>query len=262
MSHPVARLVPVAFLVGCGAGGDGGVDAPPGGDIVGRIQIEEAELGAPSGAIATILAAFEAPDLPSLVDDGTCRIYPFPCEGQVGACAGRPGHSAGPITITGLATSVTLAPNTTTDGYISPGGLPAELFGDTASITAQAPGDEVAGFSLATSGVPPLESGYAGASLGLVPGQPLALTWTAVAGDARIQLRVNWANICHAGAEWYVLICEVADTGSFTVPTSITSHLPTGFSQCGARLARLHRATLPDRPISLEVASSDWFGFF
>jgi hypothetical protein len=248
----------------CGSGGDAddtpGDDGGDGAPAAGFVQIEESELDT-IGAVASIYAGFEDPPAPDLVNDGTCRIYEYPCLGQVGACASPPQHSAGTLAITGLALPVSMTPDAETHSYAAPSGLPDELFTDTAAIRATATGDTVPAFDLQTTGVVPMSSAYVGAELGLTPGQPLALAWDTAADDATIQLRVNWADVCHAGAEWYVLVCEVADAGSFIVPSTITSMLPTGFSHCGARLARMRRATTADGSVELTVASADYFGF-
>lgn len=254
-----AGLVLVLLAVGCGGDDDGPAPA----DTAGRIEIEEAELGG-IGATASIYASFEAPPAADVVNDGTCGVRPRPCLGQVGACASPPQFSAGTIAITGLARAITLVPDGASHFYPSPPGLPAALFADDARVQVTAAGDQVDGFTLETGGVAPLVSPYVDASLGLAPGQPLALTWTAAAGDARIELEVNWASICHAGADWYVLTCDVPDTGAFTVPAAITAALPSasGFGPCGARLARVRRATVPGRDITLTVRSADYVGFF
>ena len=250
-------------VAACGGGGDdGGDDAPPA-ELVGQIRIEETELGSVIGTVGSVYARFEEPDpRPDLVNDGTCRVYEYPCLGSVGACDLPPAFSAGTIAITGLATAITLEPGTETHDYAAPGGLPDDLFADAASITVTADGDTVAGFTLSTMGVTPMQSPYVDAPLGLVPGEALDLTWTAGSGDAEVQLRVNWADLCHAGAEWYVLTCDVADTGTFTVPAAVTGVLPTGFGHCGAQLARFHRATLADPAVELYVANADYFGLF
>ena len=246
------------LVVACGGDDDGG-PVPDG--LVGRIEIEEGELGG-IGETASIYASFEEPGGADLADDGTCRVYPWPCLGQVGACQGPPQYSAGPITIGGLRSAVTLVPNAQSHAYFSPAGLPDDLFADTASITVSAGGDQVDGFELAAGGVVPLRSPYVDQALGLVPGEDLRLTWTPDPGDARIRLKVNWADICHAGATWYVLECETADTGSFLVPAAITAALPGGnFQQCGARLSRVRTAAVAGRDVVLTVASSDFFGF-
>lgn len=256
------RSVMCAVLLAASCGGDDGGDVPA--DLVGTIELEEADLGGVLGGSSSIYASFTARGQPDVIDDGTCRVYPWPCLGQVGACGSPPVYSAGPIALAGLTVPVTLRPDPRSHFYGSPAGLPANLFADAATISATAPGDQVAGFALTVAGVAPLTSPYVDATLGLTPGQPYALTWTPAAGDARVQLKVNWASICHAGAEWYVLACETADTGAFTVPAAITAALPatSGFGPCGARLARIRRASLPDRAVDLVVASSDYFGFF
>ncbi|MBP6845121.1 MAG: hypothetical protein KA201_15320 [Kofleriaceae bacterium] len=247
----------LAALAACAEPGD---DAPA--DVVGTIQIEEADLD-PTLAVASIYATFTEPDQPDRYDDGTCRVYPRPCLGQVGACGSPPQHSAGTLTITGLARPITLVPDGETHSYPSPGGLPADLFADAATIAVSASGGAVPGFSATLTGVTPLVSPYAGASAGVVPGQPHALTWDAASDGARIRFQLNWANICHAGAEWYVLVCEVPDTGSFTIPAAATMALPAaGFGPCGGGLARVRHAALPGRAIDVTVASADYFGFF
>lgn len=253
-----AALSLAIALLGCA---DPAGDDPPA-DVVGTIQIEEADLDS-SLAVASIYATFTEPDEPDRFDDGTCRVYPRPCLGQVGACGAPPQYSAGTLTITGLTQPVTLVPDGETHSYPSPGGLPVDLFADAAAIEVRASGAGVAGFTAMLTGVTPLVSPYAGASAGIVPGQPHALTWDAASDGARIRFLLNWANICHAGAEWYVLVCEVADTGSFTIPAAVTAALPaTGFGPCGGGLARVRHATVPGRAIDVTVASADYFGFF
>lgn len=247
----------LAALVACADPGD---DAPA--DVVGTIQIEEADLD-PTLAVASIYATFTDRDQPDRYDDGTCRVYPRPCLGQVGACGTPPQYSAGTLTITGLARPITLVPDGETHSYPSPGGLPTDLFADAATIAVTASGGSVAGFSATLTGVTPLVSPYAGASAGVVPGQPHPLTWDAASDGARIRFLLNWANICHAGAEWYVLVCEVPDTGSFTIPAAATMALPAaGFGPCGGGLARVRHAAVPDRAVDVTVASADYFGFF
>jgi hypothetical protein len=261
----ITVLALAATVAACGGGGgdDDGDDAPA--ELVGHVRIEETEFGGGLGFVSSIRARFEAADpRPDLVNDGTCRVYQYACLGQVGGCGRPPAFSAGTITITGLATPVTLEPDGETAEYAGPGGLPDELFADAASVTATAGGDTVAGFTLATTAVAPMVSPYADATLGLVPGQPFDLTWTAAAGGAQVQLHVNWADVCHAGAEWYVLDCDVPDTGAFTVPAAITGALPaTGFGQCGAQLIRFRRAMVsePGRAIELFVGNGDYFGY-
>ena len=270
------RLVFVTLLAlnaaaacgGSGGGDDGGGDDSPGPDgpaasVIGRILVEELDLGTGIGIIGSASARFEAPSSePDVLNDGTCRIYEYPCLGSVGACGLPPGLSAGDIQITGLTAAVTLTPNE--NGFYSgPGGLPDDLFADGATITATAAGDEVDAFTLTTTGVEPLASSYVDASLGLVPGQPLDLTWTAGTSGARVQLRINWADICHAGAEWYILECDVPDSGSYSVPATVTGALPTGFGHCGAQLARIRRAETTDgRNIDLVVAHGDSWAWF
>lgn len=251
-------LLGAAAAVGCDGSGDAD-DVPA--DVVGSIEIEEARLD-PSLRVASIYALFTDPPGPDRFDDGACRVYERPCLGQVGACASPPQYSAGPITIAGLAVPVTLVPDPRSHGYPTPS-LPADAFADAAAITVSASGAGVPGFEVTVGGVVPLESPYAGASPALVPGQPRALTWTPAADGARIEFRLNWANVCHAGAEWYVLACDVPDTGAFTIPAAATAALPAdSFGPCGGGLARVRRAAVPGRAVEVRVASADYFGFF
>ena len=65
------------------------------------------------------------------------------------------------------------------------------------------------------------------------------------------------------GAEWYILECDVPDSGSYTVPATVTGALPTGFGHCGAQLARIRRAETTDgRNIDLVVAHGDSWAWF
>ena len=140
-------------LVACGgAGADD--DAPT--DVVGSIQIEESRLDA-SLRVASIYAQFIDPGAPDVWNDGTCRVYEYPCLGQVGACGSPPQYSAGPITVGGLTVPVRLVPDAETHSYSSPG-LPADLFAADAAITVTATGAGVPGFEIATAGVTTLES--------------------------------------------------------------------------------------------------------
>lgn len=263
LAHPAMvnalRTVTLSLLVAaCGGAAD---DGPAPGDVVGAIQIEEARLDATT-AVATIYASFVDPGEAPRFDDGTCVVRRVPCLGSVGACGTPPQYSAGRLDLTGLAQPVTLVPDAETHAYPWPTNLPPDLFADGATIGVTAAGAAVDGFTLATTGVTPLVSPYAGASPGLVPGQPHPLTWTPAADGARIRFLLNWADVCHAGAEWYVITCEVPDTGAFTIPAAATGALPaTSFGPCGGGLARIRRATLADRPISVTVASADYFGF-
>jgi hypothetical protein len=256
------RIAAVLLLAACGGGGGGGPGPDAGddpSDLVGRIAFQETEFG--DGVTASVSVWFNEPDTgPDLVNDGTCRVYEYPCLGSVGACASPPPPSAGTVTITGVSSTLTLTHGAF--GYTLADPLPDDLFADAATISVTATGDEVAAFSVSVGGVTPMVSPYVDATLGLVAGQAYALTWTPGSTDARIQFLVNWNDICHAGAERYVLQCDVADTGAFTVPAAITGALPANFEQCGAQLRRFRRAVVPGRDIELVVATGDFFGYF
>lgn len=70
-----------------------------------------------------------------------------------------------------------------------------------------------------------------------VPGQPHALTWTGAPGE-----RTTYSLIASGSQQSTFVYCRLPDTGSFTVPASVTSRLPAGatYGQIMGRTNREH----------------------
>ena len=178
-----------AVLAACGGG-----NVPD--DLVGSIEIVESQLvGSRS---ASVWARFAARDsYADAANDGLCRVYA--CPGTWGGCEVSRGYSAGRITVTGLAVPLTLELDDQYDAYYTPA-VPADLFADDATITASADGDDTGGFTLTTGGVAPLVSSLATLNDAVFRGEPTTLTWTPVAGDARVRVALAMAEVCHGAS--------------------------------------------------------------
>ncbi len=145
------------------------------------------------------------------VEDNTCQSYPT-------------AQDVGSIHVHGA-----LTPEGTHDFDASPVAhnyqqqLPYAAFveGDVLQIRAEG-GDTVPAFSVASRGIAPLsllDAGYT-----LADGMPFPLTWTpaADAGNARILVKLD---ISHHGGARGKIECELDDTGAYTLPASLASHL-------------------------------------
>jgi len=178
--------------------------------------------------------------LEEVASEGDCRLLrrvnPFcdpPCAGgdvcgQDGDCHPFPLNvSAGPVEIAGTLADpgggpVTIAPNAT-GGYAKTD-VPLPLFEPGASVSLTAPGDVAPAFALHAVGVADLE--LPDETLTMTKGAPLTITWTAAqeppAGAARIYFTIN---VDQHGNSPATLACDVADTGSYTVPASLITQL-------------------------------------
>jgi hypothetical protein len=252
-----------AVLAACGGSSDddadGGDGSPLPADVRGRIEIIEYD-GLDAGFVT---AHFTDAELtPEVARDGDCRIYQQPCLGQVGACAAPEGFSAGTLDITGLWQPLSLEPGWNQTYYAD--SVPRDVFASDAEVTASASGDELDPFTLRAGGVAPLESDLAGADVDPLGDGPATFSWTAGGGDARVRLKINAADVCHAGAHWLVLECDADDTGSLEVTPAILAAIPEGYYGCGGSLSRYRSDVLRDGEVDIEllVASADWFNLW
>ncbi len=131
-------------------------------------------------------------------------------------------------------------------------------------MTPAASGDEIEAFTLNAGGVEPLESDLAGADVDPLGDGPATFSWTAGGGEARVRLKINAADVCHAGARWLVLECDADDTGSLEVTADILAAIPQGYFGCGGYLARYRNDVLRTEELDIEllVASADWFNLW
>ena len=185
--------------------------------------------------------------------EGDCRLMrannPFcdpPCQPDEtcdldGECIPYPVNlDVGTVTITGLNKEVVMEP--------PGGGLPA-LYYDTqmphpgfdpgADIRLTASGNEIDGFQLYGEGFAPLE--IPDEAWVVREGQPLDVSWTAAAGEqVRVLVRFN---IDQHGTTPVEVWCDVEDTGSFSVPSSVMDAL-LGYGVSGFASGNIYRRTV------------------
>jgi hypothetical protein len=168
--------------------------------------------------------------------EGDCRVLKgrmlvcsTPCAvGKVCAgsnmCVDEPTtQDTGTVTVTGLGATQTVS-FIAGQGYYAtlPAGTAFPPFAPDAQVLLKSTGGKYPALSLAGRGVEPLE--FAGTGLLIARGKPLAVSWTAPkkAGSSRIHVSMD---IAHHGGIASRLECDVADTGSTTVPATLINKL-------------------------------------
>lgn len=149
--------------------------------------------------------------------DANMKCVPLPVNVSVGA-----------VSVTGLAQPVTMTARAPVFFYTNLGKLDHPGFTEGSQVELQAAGEAtVLPFALAARGVAPLV--VTTASVPLARDQAMGLQWSAPAQRvADIKIELNIAN--HGGTPGRVE-CHVPDTGSFTVPVTLTNRLlDRGFS--------------------------------
>ena len=171
--------------------------------------------------------------------DGKCQPFPAPKE-------------AGTVTITGLVAPVTMVPNA--GKQYAETGLGMKAFEALAHVELVAKGGEVAGFALQGTGVPDLK--VANPNWVLAQDKPMEIAWTPEPGPWKIRFTVN-VNV--HGDTPVILMCDVDDTGSYSVPASlVNAQLAYGVTpDPEARIARrtVDSAQITEGCVELEVAS-------
>tara|TARA_R110002096_G_scaffold77896_10_gene183458 strand:+ start:24050 stop:24985 length:936 start_codon:yes stop_codon:yes gene_type:complete len=178
----------------------------------------------------------------TLESDGDCALMGPPelfCDpacasgtvcGLNGQCGDEPlGISVGTVRIEGLSDPVEMTASSPVFFYSHRGTLAHPGFEESDDIVLTAAGEgDVDAFALGGRGVAALQSDLQ--SVELAESQAVALTWQAPAdADAgTIYIELNIAQ--HGGTPGWIE-CEVADTGSFTIPIALTDALISrGFS--------------------------------
>jgi hypothetical protein len=178
------------------------------------------------------------------VEDDQCASYPS-------------AQNLGPVTISGLGSAdVVMQP--IANSYQLPGdvSLAYPPAAEGAPVGLQVNGGPFGAFSAQTKMVAPL---IASGALTLDPSQPLSLTWTAPSDPslARIQVKVD---ISHHGGSKGKIECDVADTGSLTIPASLVSSLiqlgVAGFPTVTLSRVASGSAAIAPGKVSLQVLSS------
>jgi hypothetical protein len=176
--------------------------------------------------------------------------------------------SAGELTITGLTAPVSITPQS---GYYYPTNpLPADLFADGATITAQLAGDVIPALALESGGVPLLEPQITD-KIVLAPGTDHTVTWTPV-GVGRVRLTLNSNNQGHGLPYLGIIDCDVDDSaGEITIAAALIDAFPEtqawtvcAGTDCPPSVIRRYRSDAApigaDQEVRLVVTSQFTFG--
>lgn len=214
------------------------------GDVYGRITV----------TTASTQALFQTAPVPGF-SDGACTSFEFP--------ETRRDISAGFIDLAWPDGDVRMEP------------LARGLYGQEAGIdlapgeqvTASAPGVDLPGFALATTGVeplPPLGDPLARVQLPAFDGTPLSITWTPSSppGDATVAVD-GVAVAFHGSGENHAFHCEGPDTGSLVMSAAFTDYLRQVSPTAGGFLSRYHADvhTEPGFTVELRVTTGLWVEF-
>ncbi len=200
------------------------------GERIGKFEVAHFDFyGWVSGEVASGVIPLTV--LQPVAEEGPCRLMrkenPFcdpPCAGgqlcdHDGSCVPYPANqSVGEVTVSGLAQPVTMTP-TVTKTY-SNSSLPFPMTTAGAEITLTAAGGDLPGFTLKAYGVPMLA--LPDETLTLKKGQAMPVTWTASDGPGSVYMTLN---IDQHGNSPALLVCEVEDTGAYTIPASMVTAL-------------------------------------
>jgi len=191
--------------------------------------------------------------LENVVEEGDCILWrannPFcdpPCQPDEtcdldGECIPYPTNmDVGTVTVTGLNEAVEMEP---------PGGgmpatyydtqMPHPAFDPGAEIELVATGNEIGGFTLHGEGFAPIE--IPDEPWVVVEGQPLEVTWTTDSSSrATVWVRLN---IDQHGTTPVEVWCDVADSGSMSIPSEVVDTL-VGYGVSGFATGTIYRHTL------------------
>jgi hypothetical protein len=240
-----------------GAGGSGGAGAPLHGSFTFEIVEETPETGAFTRFSGAVFDGPYPPSFPLTLDttDGDCELWvptnascPGGCSDGVctaaGVCTMFPTEmSAGPVTVDGIAGGAfTVSPVTARFVYQAPSALanPPCTEGSTVSVSGS-------GFSVDVKCIAPLVLTSA-VPIPVMSGSPVALAWEpADEPSARINVKLD---IAHHGGRKGEIQCDVADTGSFSIPAALVTKLVNlglaGFPTIGMK--RIVKATASQQP--------------
>ena len=141
--------------------------------------------------------------------------------------------SVGTMTVTGLSEEAVIEPDAGKNYSKIDFADPA--FETGALIEVIAAGDELEGFALQGAGVDLLE--FTNSQWTMTAGEPLTLEWTKSDGPGEVRIKMN---VDQHGSTPVWLDCLVEDTGSFTIPASMTEGL-INYGVTGAARAEVYR---------------------
>lgn len=238
--------VALLLLVGCG-GGDGTPDAGGSPDAGGPaadasappslseppsyVRIQTTTSGSGDVYGTSISAQFRRDVLEAYTEvdrAGDCVLFESdlgfcqdPCDGfctSDGSCVPFPEQlSVGTLAVDGLSVPVAIDPATGNYYSYSDATLSAT---PGATVTASAPGEDLAAFEVAATVPAPLRIPGLG-DLELAAGSDLVIEWTPEDAGARVRLNLRSDTAGHGMYAPALILCDVADTGSLTVPQSL-----------------------------------------
>ncbi len=165
---------------------------------------------------------------PSLFCDPACDSGET-CAPSNQCVAVATGISVGDVLIDGLGTEVRMEGPEFPFFYLFVGDLPHPPFAESDEIILRTLGvASIPPFALRAVGIATLT--VAATSVALEQGQPIALSWQAPGDPSASEIGIE-LNIAQHGGTAGRIACEVPDTGSFTLPVTLTNALlASGFS--------------------------------
>jgi hypothetical protein len=240
-----------------GAGGSAGASAPLYGNFTFEVVEETPETDPFTRFQGAVFDGQYPPPFPLTLDstDGDCELWvptnascPAGCSGGVctaaGVCSLYPKEvSVGPVTVEGIdPAAFTVSPITTKFVYQATSSLPNPPCTEGSTF-----GVSGSGFSVQAKCIKPLVL-TSTIPIPVMSGSPVALTWEAAdEPTARINVKLD---IAHHGGRKGEIQCDVADTGSFSIPAALVTKLVNlglaGFPTIGVK--RIVHATSTEEP--------------
>lgn len=214
----------IALLAACGSSSSPGPDAPPPTNT-GLVTVGQFHGSGISTTAAT--AQFVMGDIfgTQLGRSAECTLTMNP----PGA-----GLSAGSIAISGTTTPVTLTPSGNPAMYTA-SGLPASnAFTAGAMITATAPGADIPAFTVSATAPASVDGFTRPTTISRAAG--FHAMWTAGATSGKMWLLLEAAS---GGGPTYVMVCRIADSGSYLVTPAQLALFPAGVTSVVIVFARI-----------------------
>jgi hypothetical protein len=153
----------------------------------------------------------------SCTNEGVCQDWPVAV-------------SVGDITVTGLKSgTLELKGGKDWAGYASAEQLPTDLFDESSVVTATATGDALAAFTMTANGVADMSAALKSGVLELSDETGATLDWAPGDPSDTVRITLNANNDCHGCPYEATLVCDVPDTGQFTIPASLVKLMPAMF---------------------------------
>ena len=131
--------------------------------------------------------------------------------------------SMGTVTVRGLEQTVTMEPLAPAFNYTNPGTLPHPGFALGDGIALETTGGDFAPLSFLGWGITPIA--FTNPNVAVESGAALAISWTPMAESGPTEVHIELNVNLHGTSAGSRLECEVADTGSFSIPQALITDL-------------------------------------